>query len=104
MSSVKFGGAMSASRPVSSHEDVLPLDDPEWEWKAFERFCLGFVQAQPGVVSAYLYGTRGEAQLGIDIVAELADGRLRTYQCKKWRSYHKSDAEGMVGDTTFEAD
>jgi hypothetical protein len=90
--------------PHSSQVDLLPLDDPEWDWKQFERFCLGFVRALPDVVDANLYGTRGQAQLGIDIEARLTDGRTRTYQCRKWQSYTRSDAENTVAETTYEAD
>jgi len=90
--------------PPGSDVDLLPLDDPEWEWKDFERFCLGFVKAQPGVRDARLYGTRGQDQKGIDIVADLDDGRTRTYQCRKWQDYHKADATNTVDETHYEAD
>jgi hypothetical protein len=100
----QIGAHMPLSPPTSPHEDVLPLDQPEWEWRAFERFCLGLVRTQPDVASASLYGTRGQAQLGIDIAAELIDGCRRTYQCRKWRTYTRSDAESTVEDTTYEAD
>lgn len=90
--------------PLDSDVDLLPLDDPQWDWKDFERFCLGFVKAQPGVRDARLYGTRGQDQRGIDIVADLEDGGTRTYQCRKWRAYRKADAEHTVEETEYEAD
>lgn len=90
--------------PPESDVDLLPLDDPEWDWKAFERFCLGFVKAQPGVRDARLYGTRGQDQQGIDIVADLDDERTRTYQCRKWQAYGKADTEHTVEETEYEAD
>ena len=90
--------------PPGSDVELLPLDDPQWDWKDFERFCLGFVKAQPGVRDARLYGTRGQDQRGIDIVADLEDGGTRTYQCRKWQAYRKADAEHTVEETEYEAD
>jgi hypothetical protein len=82
----------------------LPLDDPEWDWKAFERFCLGLVHGLADVSEANLYGTRCEAQHGIDIEARLTDGRTRAYQCRKWKEFRRRDAEKTVAETTYEAD
>jgi hypothetical protein len=90
--------------PPGSDVDLLPLDDSQWDWKDFERFCLGFVKAEAEVLDARLYGTRGEDQRGIDIVADLADGRTRTYQCRKWQAYRKADVEHTVEETEYEAD
>lgn len=97
-------GVVLPSLPPSSQVDLLPFDDPQWDWKAFERFCLGFVRAQSDVTDARLYGTRGQAQRGIDIAADLSDGRTRTYQCRKWQSYTNGNAESTVRETNFEAD
>ncbi len=90
--------------PPLDHVDLLPLDDPQWEWDAFERFCLAYVNGQPDVASAHKYGTRGQGQLGIDIAAELTDGRTRTYQCRKWRKYTKTHAKSTVAETEYDAD
>ncbi len=90
--------------PTGSDVDVLPLDDPQWDWKDFERFCLGFVKARTGVRDARLYGTRGQDQQGIDIVADLEAGGTRTYQCRKWQSYGKADAKHTVEETEYVAD
>jgi hypothetical protein len=90
--------------PPGSDVDLLPLDDPQWDWKDFERFCLGFVKAQPGIRDARLYGMRGQDQRGIDIVADLEDGCIRTYQCRKWQAYRKADAEHTVEETEYDAD
>jgi hypothetical protein len=95
---------MTLSPPASSQVELLPIDDPEWDWKSFERFSLSFVRAQPDVREAHLYGTRGQKQLGIDIVAELTDGRKRTYQCRKWAEFTKSQAVKTVTETEYEAD
>jgi hypothetical protein len=68
---------MSLPLPPADHVDLLPLDDPQWGWDAFERFCLAYVNAQPDVADAHKYGTRGQGQLGIDIAAKLTSGRTR---------------------------
>jgi hypothetical protein len=95
---------MLSQPPPSGQVHRLPLDDAEWEWKAFERFCLGFVRGLAEVTAANLYGTRGEAQRGIDIEARLTDGTTRTYQCRKWKAFRRGDAEKIVTDTTYHAD
>lgn len=95
---------MPLALPPADHVALLPLDDPQWDWDDFERFCLGYVNAQPDVVKAYKYGTRGQDQRGIDIVAELLDGRTRTYQCRQRQKYTKAHAESTVAETEYEAD
>jgi len=90
--------------PIEPHVALLPVDDADWEWKAFERFCLGLVRAQTDVVEANLYGKRGEKQRGIDIAASLTDGRTRTYQCRKRKRFTRPNAEATVKDTTYKAD
>ena len=95
---------MSLGLPPSSHVDLLPLDDPQWPWDSFERFCLGLVRAQPDVADANLFGTKGQKQQGIDIEAVLTNGRKRTYQCRKWVRYSKSDVEKTITDNEYDAD
>src|SRR6266540_2253474 len=85
-------------------DPLLRLDDPELEWKRYERFCLDLARALPEVADAHLYGTRGEAQEGIDIHADLDDGRVRTIQSRRVAKFGKADAERTIADTTYEAD
>jgi AAA ATPase domain len=85
-------------------DPLLRLDDPELEWKRYERFCLDLSRALPDVLDAHLYGTRGEDQQGIDIHADLSDGRVRTIQCRRVSKFGKGDAEATIADTTYEAD
>ncbi len=96
------GATVSLNLPATAHADTLPLDDPEWDWKAFERFCLGFVP--PNLTLMRASTGLEQAQKGIDIVANSTGGGTRTYQCRKWQSYGKGDAESTVADTTYEAD
>ncbi len=74
---------MAFEPPIEPRLTLLPLDEREWDWKRFERFCLDLVNALPDVRHAGFHGTQGDKQDGIDILAELTDGRKRTYQCKR---------------------
>jgi len=83
---------------------LLYLNDPELEWKRFERFCLDLVKALGDVRDAHLYGVRGEDQQGIDIHADLLDGRVRTIQCRRVAKFGKQAAEKTIEDTAYAAD
>jgi len=85
-------------------EPILRLNNPELEWKRFERFCLDLARALPDVADAHLYGTRGENQQGIDIHCDLVDGRVRTIQCRRVAKFGKGDAETTIAETTYDAD
>lgn len=96
--------ALSLHPPIQPRVDLLPLDAEEWEWKRFERFCVAFVKALPDVRHAYLYGGPGEDQAGIDVVAELEDGRTRVYQCRKRKAFGPKAVEKTIAEAEFEAD
>lgn len=87
--------------PISMRLNLLPLDSTAWDWKAFERFCLDLVNALPEVAHAEFYGAQGEKQDGIDILAQLNNGKQRTYQCKKYKSFGAKRAETAVSENTF---
>jgi transposase InsO family protein len=46
--------------------------------------------------SCRLYGTRGQAQGGIDLYARLGTGHYATYQCKRYEKVIDSDLENAV--------
>jgi hypothetical protein len=83
---------------------VLSFDVDSFDWDRFERFCLAVVRALPDVKRADRYGKMGEAQRGIDIEADLLDGRKRTIQCRLRKAFNKSHAEKTVAATTYRAD
>jgi hypothetical protein len=87
-----------------SRSPLLALNSPEVDPKRFERFCLGLVKALPDVRDAHLYAVHGEDQEGIDIHADLIDGRVRTVQCRRVAKFGKGDVEGVIADTTYAAD
>ena len=49
----------------------------------FQRFCLELFQQEPEISIANEYGTRGQAQYGIDLRADRKDGMgIEVGQCK----------------------
>src|SRR4051794_21511864 len=90
-----------AGKPV---DPLLNLNNAELEWKRFERFCLDLVKLLPDVRDAHLYGVQGEDQEGIDIHADLTDGRVRTIQCRRVAKFGKAAADKTIEETTYEAD
>lgn len=89
---------------ASAVEPLLNLNDRELEWKRFERFCLDLARALPEVRDAHLYGDRGEDQEGIDIHADLVDGRVRTIQCRRVARFGKTEADKTIRETSYGAD
>lgn len=83
---------------------VLPFRQDSFDWNRFESFCLAIVRSQPEVKRAARYGDVGEKQMGIDIEADLVDGRKRTVQCRHRKNFNKSHAEKTVDETQYEAD
>jgi len=92
---------MAFEPPIEPRLPLLPLDEREWDWKRFERFCLDLVNALPDVSHADFHGTQGDKQDGIDILAQLTDGRQRTYQCKKYAKFGPKRAEDAVKANVF---
>jgi len=90
--------------PSTPRAPLIELADPELEWKRFERFCLDLARSLPDVADAHLYGTRGEAQQGIDIHADLVDGRVRTIQCRRVSRFSKTSAQNTIAETSYDAD
>jgi hypothetical protein len=92
---------MAFEPPIGLRLTLLPLDEREWDWKRFERFCLNVVNALPDVSHADFHGKQGDRQDGIDILAELTDGRKRTYQCKKYATFGPKRAEDAIKANVF---
>ena len=83
---------------------VLPLWSDSFDWDRFESFCLSVVRSLPDVKRADRYGVMGERQQGIDIEADLHNGRKRTIQCRHRKRITKRQVERIVADTTYPAD
>ena len=72
----------------------LPLGTLSWE--DFERLCCRLVARDGEVRQTTLYGTPGQQQHGIDVLAELRDGTRAVYQCKRYETMTQSDMRKAV--------
>jgi len=89
--------------PVEPAQKLLPLNDEGFEWDDFEEFCADFVSQLPFVIRCHRHGKKGDKQEGIDILADLKDGRKAVFSCKQYSEFKKSDAGKAVRATTYEA-
>jgi hypothetical protein len=60
---------------------VLPFHELVWE--DFERLCFRLAGRHGDPERVALFGTKGQAQSGIDIYSRLPDTTYATYQCKR---------------------
>lgn len=90
--------------PESLPLRILPFWSDSFGWDRFESFCLSVVRSLPEVKRADRYGVMGEDQSGIDIEADLHDGRKRTIQCRHRKQITKPQVQKAVTDTTYPAD
>lgn len=79
--------------PTVSHRgdrlDVLPLSD--LDWPDFERLQWRILRDIEGLRHAMFYGEPGQAQLGLDLIAEATDGSGVALQSKKVKKFEASD-------------
>src|SRR5579864_4430611 len=92
------------SPPVVPFPSLLPLNDPNFLWQQFEKFCEAFISVLPGVKSCHLYGKRGGRQKGIDIFADMANGERWAFQAKQVRQFNRKHAQEAITETTYIAD
>jgi NACHT domain len=84
--------------PVETLAQDLPFDKLTWE--NFERLCLRIVESESSIEQCFEYGTRGQEQHGIDLLArDRNDGITSVYQCKKVKNFGPASIEAAV--TTF---
>jgi hypothetical protein len=89
--------------PSKVHEECLPLEGLAWD--AFESFCLDLIARFLKSQEIYRYGTQGDDQEGVDIVAHLNNGEKWAFQCKQWQRFNRSDAIKVIKQAEgFEAD
>ena len=80
--------------PSKRDENLLPLASLAWD--AFESFSLDFIARFLKPKNIYHYGTQGDDQEGVDIVADLQNGEKWAFQCKQWQKFNKSDAIKVI--------
>src|SRR6476620_11128092 len=67
--------------PVDSQLDLLPTNLQRWE--DFERLLLDLGKAELALRSLRYYGTRGQAQKGLDVVGINPEGKVEGIQAKQ---------------------
>ncbi len=77
--------------PVTTRLQGLPFE--ELDWPNFERLILRVVRSVRTVTDCLAYGTPGQAQHGIDLLATLtgAPSDQGCYQCKRVQSFGPAD-------------
>jgi len=86
--------------PVNTRLQALPFE--ELDWPNFERLILRVVRSDRTVTDCQIYGTPGQAQHGIDLLAVLASAPADSgcFQCKRVENFGAADVKKAV--TKFE--
>ncbi|MRG60124.1 hypothetical protein GE115_09605 [Agromyces sp. CFH 90414] len=93
-SSLYAPASASTPAPVIGKLDELPFTSLSWE--NFERLQLRMMRDVEGLRDAQLYGERGQAQLGLDIVALAPDGAGVALQSKNYNRFYASQLRAAV--------
>lgn len=95
-----LGSALNAApsapvhAPVIGRLELLPFNALLWE--DFERLQWRVMHDVEGLRHAQLYGDRGQAQYGLDIVALAPDGVGVALQSKKYKRFGAADIKAAV--------
>jgi restriction endonuclease len=100
--------------PVAPKAKLLPFHDPNFSWETFESFFCDFLAAHPEfvgkdgtalrVINAHVYGRRGDSQHGIDIRAEMSNGEIWVFQCKRYKAWGPKDTSRAITECGYDAD
>lgn len=83
--------------PTVSRPRVLPFQELPWEH--FEHLCARLISQDADIEASHVYGSQGEAQAGVDIVAIPKDAtapRHSLYQCKRVDRFGPRDLRQAV--------
>ncbi len=80
--------------PAATRPDQLPF--LELGWADFERLARRLAAAAGQVEDAWVYGTTGQAQYGIDILVRMADGTYEVWQTKRYQKLTATDITKAV--------
>lgn len=92
------------SPPVNSLPENLPLNDSNWSWEEFEAFCHDLISKFRTTKTANRYGSKGDFQRGIDIIAEQTDGTCWVFQCKRYKNFRPDHVRTAIEKATYKAD
>ena len=93
-SSLLAPASVSTPAPVLEKLEELPFTLLTWE--NFEKLQLRMMRDVEGLREARLYGDRGQAQLGLDVVAIAANGTGTALQSKNYAKFYASDLKAAV--------
>lgn len=79
---------------VDPQLDVLPTDLMSWE--NFERLLLRVAQDVAGLRTVKPFGTRGQAQKGLDLIGVNAEGKAEGIQSKRRQTFTKTHLDDAV--------
>ena len=85
--------------PVVTRLQELPFGELAWE--NFERLCLRLARREADISECFLYGERGQAQRGIDIIGyagSLPNRQVWVYQCKREKKFSGIKIKTAVED------
>jgi hypothetical protein len=105
---VVWSGPTQPPPPLADPAPPL-LNTHEMDWESFERLVLAMARSLDGGYDLRRYGTPGQAQHGLDVVAFFAERKPSVYQAKRWQAFGASDLEEAVdryteGRRPFDAD
>jgi len=80
--------------PTVTREQLLPFASLSWE--NFERLCYRLAHSGGDVEDHRIYGKRGQAQQGIDLLVRRATGDYATWQCKRYGEITTTDLKAAV--------
>lgn len=82
--------------PVDTRSQTLPFGDLTWE--NFEKLIRRVVSREATITDCWIYGIRGQAQHGLDILAtrSKAHGEFACYQCKQVKEFSADDIKKAV--------
>ena len=100
------GEAVTETEPVPNMSPgIRPGQLPpfhELDEYTFQELCRDILDAEPSVATCEVYGTRGQAQYGIDLLAVAADGDgIEVGQCKCYENFTPRQIE-RVREEFFE--
>ncbi len=101
---------IAVSDPLLAPPDALtePLIDPQLDllpthqmrWEDFERLLLRVARDVEGLHPLMLFGTRGQAQGGLDVVGINPERQPEGIQSKRWQKFTESDLDAAVSKYT----
>src|SRR5581483_3905570 len=88
---------------VTSRPLHLPLNELPWE--RFEAFAHDLIARFPGFTGCHRYGGQGQAQSGIDVFADDAQGLRWAFSNKRYgrTAYQPNHVSRHVSETTYTA-